>query len=240
MGERDAGHTSRLGQSRLRRFPPVAQTPPCRPILLIRKWRPDLARPLADRGKKTAAWASRFRWFEWTCSSGTSPVTMGIWISATAFRRPLLARTPITPANSATLVRITLIVPEPDRTSSRVREGRLRAAFPLRPDKPYHTLVPAVRCSSARQRGDDMPLDLPHRLFGEVPVDLQDDARLHVRVKRVAQVGQRARWGRDDERRAPRSRTRRSSASETRAANRCSSIPCQSVGSIALRRVVWA
>ncbi len=53
----------------------------------------------------------------------------------------------------------------------------------------------------AFQQGDDMPLDFPHWHVSEVLVDLQNDPRLHVRVKRVAQVGERARRSRDDERR---------------------------------------
>jgi len=40
-----------------------------------------------------------------------------------------------------------------------------------------------------------MPLDFPHRLIGEILVDLEHDTRLHVRVERVAQVGERARRG---------------------------------------------
>ena len=46
-----------------------------------------------------------------------------------------------------------------------------------------------------------MTLDFPHRLLGEVLVDLTMTLRLHVRVKRAAQIGERARRGREDERR---------------------------------------
>jgi len=82
-------------------------------------------------------------------------------------------------------------------------------------------------------------LDLPHRLVGQVPVNLEHDARIHVRVKRLAQVGG-ARRGRDDERRRAAHPRQTLVRLGDALGESMPSMSCQSVGSLALRRVAWA